>query len=338
MRIISIDILGYEDTVYDVETTAGTFLAGSLETGIMVKNTDSCYVTFPINKSDYATEEQFMIEQFKTAKSCAKTCSDAFKQPMELEFEKFMYPLFLSAKKRYAYKEWVDPAHAEDELQYKGLQLVRRDTCRYVKEELSNIFEIILNEKSREDGYNASINYVKNSIKNLLDGNIDPNKLVLSKQLKARYKVRKNNKTTECNWKEGDIQLPHVRVAQELRLINPANSLKPPDRVPFLFIEKKNTVLQCDKVIHPGDFNNSQKIDSLYYFDRQYKKPIHMIFDIMTSAKETTELYSRMVIKKTNESNNQREITDFFGSKKEKKEAVEFIWNPELTEELTGED
>ena len=56
MEIVSIEILAPEETVYDLETEAGTFLAGSFETGIMVKNTDSCYVKFPINIKDFASE------------------------------------------------------------------------------------------------------------------------------------------------------------------------------------------------------------------------------------------------------------------------------------------
>jgi DNA polymerase delta subunit 1 len=333
MIIVSIEIIDPVDTVYDIETEVGTFLAGSLKTGILVKNTDSCYVKFPINKTEFPTEQEFMKEQFKVAKKCAKFCSDSFKPPMELEFEKYMYPLALFAKKRYAYKEWTNPEYADSELHYKGLQLVRRDTCKYVKEELGNIFKIIMNAESKENAYKESLDYTKNSIQNLLNGNIDFNKLVLSKQLKSSYKVRKNKETIECNWRNKDIQQPHVRLAQKIAEKDPVNHPKPPDRVPYLFIENKKALLQCDKVIHPSDFSSKNKIDSLYYFDHQYKKPVDMIFELMTNREDAEAVYSTMVMHKINEINGQSEITSFFGPKKVK-ELVKFEWKPELVEEV----
>ncbi len=334
MIITHIEILSPVDTVYDIETSAGTFLAGSLEKGILVKNTDSCYVNFPIDKSDFHTELDYMKEQFKVAEKCAKFCSDSFKPPMELEFEKYMYPLALFAKKRYAYKEWKNPEKPDSELQYKGLQLIRRDTCKYVKEELGNIFKIILNSDSKENAYKESLDYTKNSIQNLLNGNMDYNKLVLSKQLKSSYKVRKNNKTTVCNWRNKDIQQPHVRLAQKIAVKDPINHPKPPDRVPYLFIENKKALLQCDKVIHPSDFSNKNKIDSLYYFEHQYKKPVEKIFELMVSHDEVEKIYSDMVMHKTNEVNGQSEITSFFGTTLHKKNIVNFTWNPKLAEEI----
>jgi DNA polymerase elongation subunit (family B) len=335
MEVISIEEIGTEEIVYDLETEAGTFVAGGLEHGILVKNTDSCYVRFPIHKSDYKhhgdkQEEEFMKDNFKMAQKCANYCTSQFKPPIELAFEKYMYPLVLFAKKRYAYKEWTDPNFpknpipnpiADDEIHYKGLQLVRRDTCRYVKEELNHIFEIIMNQKSKEDAKNAALPYIQRSIKNLLDGNIDFNKLVLSKQLKARYVVRKNKISNTYHWTNSEISQPHVRLAQQLMIRNPANHPAPPDRVPYLFIEKKgNNLLQCDKVIHPEDFDQSKhKIDSLYYFDHQYQKPIDMVFQFMVLDRkgnpDTTKIYKSMRISAVNKINGQPEASAFFKPK-----------------------
>ena len=89
--------------------------------------------------------------------------------------------------------------------------------------------------------------YAKKAVENLLNANLDFNKLVLSKQLKARYTVRKNKISREYYWTHEEIQQPHVRLAQQLMKKDPTNHPKPPDRVPYLFIEKKGDWLQCDK-------------------------------------------------------------------------------------------
>lgn len=348
MQVISVEEIGFEETVYDLETEAGTFVAGGLQFGILVKNTDSCYVKFPIHKSDFEQygdkrEEEFMKTNFKMAEDCAKYCTSQFKPPIELAFEKFMYPLVLFAKKRYAYKEWTNPLTPDEEIHYKGLQLVRRDTCRYVKEELNHVFELIMNQNSKEEAKNIALPYIQRSIKNLLDGNIDFNKLVLSKQLKARYVVRKNKKSENYHWTNPEIQQPHVKLAQQLMVRNPANHPKPPDRVPYLFIEKKgDNLLQCDKVIHPEDFDQSKhKIDSLYYFDHQFQKPIDMVFQFMVLDRkgnpDTEKIYKSMRISKMNQLQGQPEATDFFkvktSVKKEDKPNL-FVFSPEFIQDI----
>jgi DNA polymerase elongation subunit (family B) len=346
MRVISIEEIEAEEIVYDLETESGTFVAGGLEHGILVKNTDSCYVKFPIHKSDYEKDEDFMKANFKMAEDCAKYCTSKFKPPIELAFEKYMYPLVLFAKKRYAYKEWTNPLTPDEEIHYKGLQLVRRDTCRYVKEELNHTFEIIMNQSSKEDAKNAALPYIQRSIKNLLDGNIDFNKLVLSKQLKARYVVRKNKISNTFHWSNPQIPQPHVRLAQELMVKNPANHPKPPDRVPYLFIDKKgDNLLQCDKVIHPEEFDpNVNKIDSLYYFDHQFQKPVDMVFQFMVLDRkgnpDTEKIYKGMRISKVNQLLGQPEANEFFKPKNKSitKPESKFIFVPEMIEDAGSDN
>ncbi len=153
LQITSIEYLGTtDDYVYDLETEDGTFASssdiGSLD--ILLKNTDSCYVTFDIPKSDYTVDDKFdevayMQETFRLSKECAKTISAIFKFPIQLEFEKVMFPFFLYEKKRYAYKEWIDPTKP-NKIEFKGLSIVRRDYCPYIKEVCVRIFKILMND------------------------------------------------------------------------------------------------------------------------------------------------------------------------------------------------
>lgn len=351
MEVISIEEIGTEEIVYDLETECGTFVAGGLTNGILVKNTDSCYVRFPINRLDFKKygdkqEEEFMKANFKMAEECAKYCTSQFKPPIELAFENFKYPLFLPGKKRYAYMEWTDPSAPDKHIHYRGLQLIRRDTCRYVKQELNKVFEIIMSQKTIEDAKNKAVPYIQQSVKNLLDGNIDFNKLVLSKQLKARYVVRKNKISNTYHWSNKEISQPHVRLAQELAIVNPANHPKPPDRVPYLFIEKKgDNLLQCDKVIHPEQFDVSKhKIDTLYYFDHQYQKPIDTVFQFIVLDKkgnpDTEKIYKDLRISKINQLNGQPEATTFFKPKNKNPESKNniFKFNSDFIEYLDDDD
>ena len=125
---------------------------------------------------------------------------------------------------------------------------------------------------------------------------------------------------------------------------NPANHPKPPDRVPYLFIEKKgDNLLQCDKVIHPEDFDQSKhKIDSLYYFDHQYQKPIDMVFQFMVldnkGNPDTKRIYKNIIISKINQINKQPEANVFFKQKSKKQDSKIFEFKPELIEYIVSDD
>lgn len=345
MEVISIEQIEDEDIVYDLETETGTFVAGGYLNGILVKNTDSCYVQFPINESDFENRTQFLEKYFELSAKCAEYCTKQFKPPIELAFEKVMYRLFLAARKRYAYIECLDPSKLDPNIHYKGVQLVRRDTCRYVKEELDNTFKIIMFCESKDKAKKEAIDYIKISIINLLNSNVDFNKLVLSKQLKSSYIVRSNKISNTYHWTNPNINMPHVRLAQQLKIKNPANHPTPPDRVPYIFIEKKgNNLLQCDKVIHPSDFNPLiHKIDSLYYFDCQFKKPIDMVFQFLLVDKngnpDTEKIYKNIITAAINKLNGQPQASDFFISKNKVSNKISnnFKYIPDMTVEIDSD-
>lgn len=328
MIILSIKPIGIKPVVYDIETEAGTFVAGSLKHGILVKNTDSCYVKFNISRKDFKTNKEFMEKIFETAAKCAVSCTKQFKKPISLEFEKVMCPLLLDAKKRYAFKEWETPEKFSDEITYKGLQLVRRDTCPYVKEELNFVIkELIFSKNSVAEAKKESVEYIRNSVKNLLSGNIDINKLVLSKELKLSYKVKKDNETYVRHWTHEDIVQVHVKVAQIIHKENPSNCYQPPDRVPYIFIENKNKkCLQWEKVISPEKFDPKiHKIDTLHYFQKQFQKPIDTIFQyiVIEKGKSVPEkIYNDLVTEKINTISGQPGVNSFL--KKNKIQTLSF--------------
>lgn len=306
MEVIEITPIGKtskEDYVYDLETDDGTYLAGG-HNGIIVKNTDSCYVMFDTYREDFETETDYMKHNFKLAEECAEEITKTFKNPIDLEFEKIMYPFFLFEKKRYAYQEWTQPEKPHAELEYKGIQIVRRDNCKYVKEVCSTLFGILMRERDEE----KAVKYVQESIDKLLNNDVEIEKLVISKSLRGTYKVNGSQE----RWTNPNINMPHVKLAQKLLKTDPMNSPKPPDRVPYVFIENKNKrALQWEKVEHPDYLDVSKKrIDTLYYFEHQLKSPIDMIFNLLKY--DPSQLYKNKVISKINKMNNQIDITNFF--------------------------
>lgn len=335
MEVISVKFIGYESVVYDLETESGDFVAGGIECGILVKNTDSCFLMFPVDRNLYDSTDSFMEEVFRLGYECADYCTSKFPPPIKLEMEKVLCPSIIYAKKRYAYKHWSVPSGPEAGIQYKGLQLVRRDTCGYVKKMLNNSMNIIMQQTNIKDATTKAIPYVRQSVTDLLNGDVDIEDLVLSNQLKGHYKVRINKKTENVHWTDPRIKRSHVRLAQNLMKLDPTNHPKPPDRVPFVYVEKegdRRKILQCDKVVHPSNYIKGS-VDSLYYFDHQYKKPIDTIFQFMVTNKhgapDTEKIYEDLRQTKVNQLDGQPEISMFF-KPKPKKEVI-------ITEDVDGD-
>ena len=236
--------------VYDLETEAGTFQAGM---GCMiVKNTDSVMVEFDVQGR---TGQAAIDYSWQLGERASEECSKLFRAPNDLELEKVYCPYFLYSKKRYAAKMYEKKGDAVvfKKIDVKGLQVVRRDTCMYVRKTLKQLLNLVLDSNDPR----PAIEYARKCAKDLLTGKVDPKELTMSKQLGADYKTRQ----------------PHVEVRDKIRKRAPGSEPQNGDRVPFL-ITKGGGIL-CDKAEDPAYVQeNHIPIDFLYYFDHQLQKPV----------------------------------------------------------------
>jgi DNA polymerase delta subunit 1 len=169
---------------------------------VVYGDTDSIYVKF---KSDLKGQDH-MDYVFKVAPECSDRISETFKKPIELEFEKVMYPFILFSKKRYASLYWTNPK-SFDYIDYKGIQVVRRDNCEYVRENSKKIFEYILkNEKvlnyefdTVEEVIETSKEYAREKIRKLVNSEVPMKQLMLSKSLRSGYAFDNKAVCTMCD-------------------------------------------------------------------------------------------------------------------------------------------
>ena len=169
---------------------------------VVYGDTDSIYCKF---NTEY-TGQRHMDELFKIAPECSDRISATFRKPIDLEFEKIMYPFILFSKKRYACLIWTNP-NTPDNIDYKGIQVVRRDNCKYVKENSIKIFENILkNEKvldysftSVEEIIESSKIFAREKVASLLNGEIAMSELVVSKSLRTGYAFDDKANCVECD-------------------------------------------------------------------------------------------------------------------------------------------
>ena len=228
-------------------------------------DTDSVMVEFDVQGRKGQEAIDYSWAQGELA---SEQCSKLFRAPNDLELEKVYCPYFLYSKKRYAAKMYEgksnkdgSPVLKEDgsrlvvfkKIDIKGLQVVRRDTCGYVRGVLKQLLNLVLDSNDPR----PAIEFARQSARTLLAGKIEPASLFMSKQLGSDYKTRQ----------------PHVEVRDKIRKRAPGSEPQNGDRVQFLIT--KGPGLLCEKAEDPAYVaENKVPIDYYYYFDHQLQKPV----------------------------------------------------------------
>ena len=243
-------------------------------------DTDSVMVEFDVQ----GRKGQEAIDySWELGEQAAEQCTKLFKAPNDLELEKVYCPYFLYSKKRYAAKMYEKKGDKVifKKIDVKGLQVVRRDSCPYVRETLKFLLEMILDS----DDPKPAVEFAQKATKMLLKGEVPMSKLLMSKQLAANYKVK----------------MPHVEVRDKIRSRAPGSEPQQGDRVQFVIVEGRGKMFE--KAEDPAWVReNGIKIDYNYYYTNQLKKPVCDLLEPLL-GRDTERIIFKPSL---------RSITDFF--------------------------
>lgn len=249
---------GYNGYVYDLTTENHHFAAGI--GSMIVHNTDSVFFIFNLTDKDTGRKivgKDALEITIELAQEAAHYSSMFLKPPMNLAYEKTLMPFALLSKKRYVgilYEE--DPNKGK--LKYMGLSLKRRDSCDYLKDTYGQIINLIMSGQSVQ----SAIQYLDNSLTELIKGNVPTDKLAITKSLRSYYK--------------NPQQIAHRVLADRIGQRDPGNMPKPGDRIKFLHVVNQNKkALQGEKIETPEFIlENKLKMDFGFYVSNQLMKPL----------------------------------------------------------------
>ncbi|PON63164.1 DNA-directed DNA polymerase [Trema orientale] len=195
-------------------------------------------------------------------REAADFISGTFIKPIKLEFEKVYYPYLLISKKRYAGLFWTNPDKF-DKMDTKGIETVRRDNCLLVKNLVNECLHKILIDRDIP----GAVQYVKNTISDLLMNRMDLSLLVITKGL---------TKTGD----DYEVKAAHVELAERMRKRDPATAPNVGDRVPYVIIKAAKGAKAYEKSEDPiYVLENNIPIDPQYYLENQISKPLLRIFE-----------------------------------------------------------
>ncbi|CAH9112554.1 unnamed protein product [Cuscuta epithymum] len=220
---------------------------------VIYGDTDSVMVQFGV-----PTVEEAMI----LGKEAADFISGTFIKPIKLEFEKVYYPYLLISKKRYAGLLWTNPDKF-DKMDAKGIETVRRDNCLLVKNLVTESLHKLLIDRDVP----GAVQYVKNTISDLLMNRMDLSLLVITKGL---------TKTGD----DYEVKTAHVELAERMRKRDAATAPTMGDRVPYVIIKGAKGAKAYEKSEDPiYVLENNIPIDPHYYLENQISKPLLRIFE-----------------------------------------------------------
>ena len=238
-------------------------------------DTDSVFFTF--NLEDVETGEKIRGKEalemtIEIAKHAAELCTRYLKPPMELSYEKTLMPFILLSKKRYVgmlYEE--DPNKGK--LKFMGLVLKRRDNCDLVKDVYGGVLDILMKGETSngETTVQAAIDFLHQSLNELIQGKYPMDKLTITKALRSYYK--------------NPSQIAHRVLADRIAKRDPGNKPKSGDRIKYAYInvnsKKGVKLLQGDKIETP-EFIQEHKLQINYthYITNQLMKPLQQLFGL----------------------------------------------------------
>jgi len=132
-KIIKLPETKENEYVYDIETESGRFLGGVGR--IILKNTDSCYISFP----QFTTEKDARnLDMF--CRQVEEETSSLFPRPMKFAYEEAIYWRYLIlSKKRYMALKCDVNGKVKDKIEKRGVLLSRRDNSSFSRDFYSKV-------------------------------------------------------------------------------------------------------------------------------------------------------------------------------------------------------
>jgi DNA polymerase elongation subunit (family B) len=250
----------YETAKYGKVRTRSEYVYG---------DTDSVFFTFNLEHPETGEKivgKPALEMTIELAQEAAKLCSQWLKHPMELSYEKTLMPFILLSKKRYVgmlYETNPD----KGKLKFMGLSIKRRDSCDYLKDVYGGILNMLM-DTSSPNSIKSAIDFLNQSMLDLVEGRIPMDKLMITKALRGYYK----NPNT----------IGHNVLANRIGKRDPGNKPKPGDRMKFVFIVNQNPkALMGDKIETPEFIiENRLPVDYNHYITNQLMKPLQQLFGL----------------------------------------------------------
>jgi len=229
-------------------------------------DTDSVFFTFnleELNGTPIRGKKALEIT-IELAQQAGHLASKFLKGPHDLEYEKTFMPFCLLSKKRYVGMLYeTDPTKCKRKEM--GIVLKRRDNAPIVKEIYGGIIDILM----KQQDIGKAVDFLRSSLRNIVDEKYPIDKLIISKSLRSGYK--------------NPQQIAHKVLADRITQRDPGNKPGPGDRIPYVFVHNSDKKAKQGERIETPTYIKEKglKIDYSYYITNQIMKPTQQVFALV---------------------------------------------------------
>jgi DNA polymerase I len=209
-------------------------------------------------------------EAERIGREVSRKLTDKLPGVMELEFERIFKRFLPLTKKRYMGWSMERGKNGDwnEGIVMKGIETVRRDWCELTGDTMRRIIEIVL----KGDDVKEAVNYFRGVVKNLLEGNIDVDKLIITKTITKRPEAYVG------------VQ-PHVEVIKKMKERNAMEIPGTGDRISYVIV--KGSQMLSKRAEDPAYVKEmGLTLDSHYYIDNQLLPPLERIFNAIGISRE----------------------------------------------------
>ena len=247
----------------DMIMLAKKFVEDNYGAEVIYGDTDSIFCKFPLKDEEGNTVlgKDALPYAIKIGQKVEKEIAKIMPKPQKLNYEKSLFPFILLSKKRY-----VGNLYETDVNSFKqksmGIVLKRRDNAHIVKKIYGGLIDIIL----QKHDLRASVEFLNEELKDLVEGKTCINELIITKSIKASYK--------------DPSKIAHKVLADRIGARDPGNRPCVNERIPFVYIKTNNpNSLQGDRIENPEYIkDNGLTPDYLHYITNQIMKPIVQLY------------------------------------------------------------
>ena len=145
----------------------------------------------------------------------------------------------------------------------KGIETVRRDSCKLVSVCVQEVLNLLLIQGSVE----LAQEHVRETLRRLNNGEVDMSLLVITKAL------------SKTNYKS---MMPHVEVQKKMLERDPGSAPVVGDRVPYVIVQGTKGQKASQTAEDPlYALNHNIPLDIHYYIEQQLKNPLIRIFEVI---------------------------------------------------------
>jgi len=283
-----------------------------VEPKVIYGDTDSVFFTMNImnDKGEIMKDQEALEMSLKLGMLSSAIIYLTLPDPLNMEFEKVLWPLILLTKKRYVGNLYSDINKPTKFYQKSmGIATKRRDSAPIVKIVLSGIIDYIINKRD----FKGAVNFVRKVLNNIINEKYSIDKFYVTRNLNTSYSDRS--------------KIPHAVLADRIAKRDPGNAPMGNDRMVYVYIKLENDYdgRKKDKVILQGDRietpeyikENGLKIDYLHYITNQIQKPATQFLSLI--VENPKDIFDEYIVKEKHIQNGTRPINEVMNDKANEK-------------------